>query len=550
MATVVLVAATSCTNGDDRDVGPVDESEEAGFDVGGAVDGSGVDDRAAALLATCAGDDSVDDPDASQEPSTAIGVDDTTVGGIGDPAVADLGDARLDVAHTELDLIVDDAELAAARATITARLLEPTDEVRFDLVGLDVHAVLVDGDEVEAERRGAKLVVPLGRERSPDDEIEVVVCYEGTPVPIPTGALYGAPVGWSASSGGSFVLAEPEAARTWFPSNEHPSDKATFSFSVTVDVGLVGLANGVLVEGPVACAAALAVDEPTPADDIDGGGEPCGGATPDGGGADSDDAVTWRWEMRQPMAAYLATVVVGDYERFVHPRVGDVPVEVWLPSDAPRAASATFEISSEVVDFLASKLGPYPFESYANVVLPGRTGDAIMDAVAFEAQSSSIYAEDAIDESVVVHETAHQWFGDAVTVERWSRDLWWVEGFATYAEWLWAEEHDGFDAYAARVAAAEVATASTPVALADLPEDGLFDNLAYVGGALVFAALRAEVGDEVFFDIVQEFVATHDGGNASTADLVAVASEVAGRDLAPFFDAWVAHPDRPAAPDL
>jgi aminopeptidase N len=546
----VLTAATSCSSDGDTDAGPADEREDAGFDVGGAVSGSGVDERAAALLATCAGDDSVEDPDRSQVAATAIGVDDAAVEGIGDPAVADLGDPRLDVVHTALDLIVDDAELVAARATITSRLREPTAEVRFDLVGLDVHAVLVDGREVDAERDGAKLVVPLGGERAVGDELEVVVCYQGAPVTIPTGALYGAPVGWSASSGGSFVLAEPEAARTWFPSNEHPSDKSTFTFSVTVDAELVALANGVLVAGPVACTAALVADEPTPADDLDGGGEPCGGPVPDGGGPAGDDAGTWRWEMRQPMAAYLATVVVGDFERFVHPRAGDVPVEVWLPSDAPRAASGAFEISSDVVAFLAGKLGPYPFESYANVVLPGRTGDAIMDAVAFEAQSTSIYAEDAIEESIVVHETAHQWFGDAVTVERWSRDLWWVEGFATYAEWLWAEEQDGFEAYAVRVAAAGDATADIPVALADLPEDGLFDNLAYVGGALVFAALRAEVGDTAFFEIVQEFVATHNGGNASTADLVEVASDVAGRDLEPFFDAWVAHPSRPAAPDL
>ena len=250
------------------------------------------------------------------------------------------------------------------------------------------------------------------------------------------------------------------------------------------------------------------------------------------------------------MAPYLATVAVGDYERAAYPAVGDVPVEGWAPVGVARGLR-DLAVQPEVLEVLVDLLGPYPFATYGGVVLPGTPDDVFLRGVALETQAMAIYAPGTTVESVIVHETAHQWFGDSVTVESWRDDLWWVEGFATYAEWVWLEAGEGVEAYDDAVRGAARLVERSEGRIGRAPDDGLFDPLRYQGGGLVFHALRREIGEEDFVAFLRTFVDRYRHANASTDDLIAVAEEVSGEDLEGFFTDWLDEPDpdrRPAVP--
>jgi len=537
-ASLALVAGACSSSGGDEDTAtdvPVTVEEGAGaIGEGGGLIG---------LVSACPPAEPVEDPAADEVVETAVGVDDPDIDGLGDPALADLGNPKIDVTNYDLALTIDPEgdriDAAVARLDVTA--VEDIDEVALDFVGLDIASVAVGGETVDATRADGKLVVPLGETLAAGEGTAIDVCYSGVPKTIATAAIFGAQTGWSGASGGSFVLSEPEAARTWFPANEHPTDKATFTFTVTVPVGYVGLANGKLTAAPFACTGTL------PEGPDDGTSEPCvpAGSEPPTEGRAKD---TFRWEMPDPMAPYLAVVLVGDYRRLVQPDVDGVPVEMWLPAESRPNDEKLFARQSEMLEFLVGKLGPFPFENYGGAVLPGPADDAFLDTVAFEAQSMSIYGADAVIDEVLIHETAHQWVGDSVTLERWARDLWWVEGFATFAQWLWVEETEGAEEYAKQVQNAQFQILGEVDPLTDLEPTALFSPLAYDGGALVFHSLRRELGDELFFEFLRTFTRTYAHANASTADLMATANEVAGRDLSAFFSAWLDNTSRPTPP--
>jgi aminopeptidase N len=305
------------------------------------------------------------------------------------------------------------------------------------------------------------------------------------------------------------VMSEPEGAAGWVPVNDTVLDKATWTTAVTVPSGRAAVANGRL-------------DAVT---DAPGGRR------------------TFRWVMDQPLASYQATVVVGDL-RATEGGVHDgVTYRYWTVAES--AVPPELAASAAVVARLQAWLGPFPYGVYGGLVYPPRflpEGPArrLLSSAAFEAPGVSLYAAARVDEAVVAHETAHQWMGDSVSLRDWGRDLWWVEGFARFVETA-AVDPGALDRPGtfARADLLCRGRAASPLGAGEL-----FSVSAYDCGALVFAALRREVGDGPFWAILRTFVARHAHGNAGTDDLVAVASEVAGRDLGPFVRAWLSA-DRP-----
>jgi len=147
--------------------------------------------------------------------------------------------------------------------------------------------------------------------------------------------------------------------------------------------------------------------------------------------------------------------------------------------------------------------------------------------------------------SLVVHELAHQWFGDHVAVERW-RDIWLNEGFATFMEWRWSEQHGGRSAAATLASTYRLQSESFwELTIGDPGAARVFDGAVYDRGAMTLQALRNRVGDAVFWEIVRTWIAEQGGGNASSADFEALATRLSGQDLSSFFTAWLRTPSRP-----
>ncbi|HEY8473920.1 MAG TPA: M1 family metallopeptidase [Natronosporangium sp.] len=460
----------------------------------------------ALLLAGCTGGDPRpgDHPDDEPVPGET---------GLGDPYFPELGNVGYQVDHYHLRVDYDPAsKQLTGQATIRASAIDHLPWFSLDLAGLTVAGVTVDGQPATIEQRDEKLVVrPVERVDS-GSEFVVVVDYGGVPEPLRSAAL--GDNGFQHSDEGAFVIGQPQSASTWFPVNDHPIDKATYTIEVTAPADLVALSNGV----------------------------PTGQHTADG-------KTTWRWEERTPMASYLATLVIGDYRVDATIHQGK-PLVTAVHADLPTAVDAQLARTGEIADTLADWFGPYPLEAYGGIAL----ADPRV-AFALEAQSRPVYGPVFFDGGedaswVIAHELAHQWFGNSVSVQTW-RDIWLNEGFATYAEWLWAEElgddtaQETFDLYYYGPAG-EDEFWSPPTG--DPGRSGMFSHAVYERGAMVLHALRLTVGDEAFFEIVRSWAAEQRNGNATTEEFQQHCERVAGESLADLFEAWVYGTERPRYP--
>jgi aminopeptidase N len=429
-------------------------------------------------------------------------------GSAGDPLMPGTGNGGYDVQHYDLDLrITPSARVTlAGTATITANATQALSRFDLDLAGLNVGQVTVGGAPATYSRSPRKLVVTPARPL-PRGPFTVRVAYSGTPRSIDDGLL--GKYGWIRTGDGIFVGDEPDGAHTWFPGDDQPGDKATFAFRITVPRGLTAVANGELT-----------------------------------GTVRSGDSVTYSWRARDPMATYLATVDVGRFKVRSGRTPGGVPVYVAVdPSVDAGGLNALYAQTVKVTDAWAKLFGPYPFDS---------TGAIVDDApvqFALETQTRPEYvAAMAAMPTVVAHELSHQWFGDSVSLTRWG-DIWLNEGFATYAEWIWAEREDPADTVQHQFDT-RYAQRGNPdlwsVPPATPGRAGLFGRSVYERGAMTLHALRKKVGDQRFFAILRAWTAEHRYGNATTAQFVALAQRVSGMDLHRLFQEWLYDRGRPA----
>jgi aminopeptidase N len=424
---------------------------------------------------------------------------------IGDPITPGDGNGGYDVQHYDLDLRITPRgrpELAGT-VTITADAGRALSRFDLDLDGLKVSKVTVGGEPASYRRTAEKLVVTPHRPVA--GRFAVSVTYSGSPRTITGGQL--GTYGWIHTKDGIFIGAEPDAAHTWFPSNDHPSDKATFGYRVTVPKGLTAVAGGELT-----------------------------------GTKTSGDTVTYTWREQDPMATYLAMVDVGRFAVRTGRTPGGIPVYVAVdPAVVPGGPDALYDKTVEITDAWAKMFGPYPFTSTGGII------DDAAVAFALETQTRPEYVPTMGSvPSVVAHELSHQWFGDSVSVNRWS-DIWLNEGFATYAEWTWAEREHGptlqerFDLLYSQ----EENPRLWHVAPANPGRQELFGQSVYERGAMTLYALQKKVGDEKFFTILRTWAAEHRHGNATTPQFVALAERVSGTNLQEFFQAWLYGRDRP-----
>jgi aminopeptidase N len=243
------------------------------------------------------------------------------------------------------------------------------------------------------------------------------------------------------------------------------------------------------------------------------------------------------YERPEPTATYLMSVQIGRYED-VELAAGTVPQRAAVPARLRKPFARDFARQGRIMDMLQDFFGPYPFGEYVVVV----TDDDLDDPI--EVQGMSIFGANHIDgrrtyERLAVHELAHQWFGNSLTIADW-RHIWLNEGFATYAEWLWSDESGGPSAQSqARIWHSRMAATPADLRIADPGVTRMFDERVYKGGALTLHALRHELGDEVFFAFIKAWATLHRHGTVTTEQFVAMAERYANRSLRPFFAAWL-----------
>jgi aminopeptidase N len=450
-------------------------------------------------------------PGTTAAPSPDGSLPETDVGdlpGVGDELFPELGSPSIDVLHYDIELSYDaSTDTVDGVVAIDLLLTDEVERVHLDSDGPDIEQVTVDGEEVSFESVPGDLAIDLpdgvGLGAAVRLQVEYAVSPDGR-----DGSL-GLPSGWYNTAGGSYTLNEPDGAHTWLPCNDHPSDKATYTFRITVPAGVTGVANGDLV------------------DHLDG-----------------REFDTWVWQEERPMTTYLIQVLTGDYELVEGVGPHGLPLLHAVLRDDLEAVRPLFELTTRQIEFFEQWFGPYPLDRYGLAVTDSEPG------LAMETQERSLFSRDDlvgtegafVRDVLLAHELAHQWFGDAVSPARWS-DIWLNESFATYGQWLWLEETGYGDVEFFASAALRY---REPGATGDPSVDELFGTNSYDGGAVVLHALRRTIGDAPFFELLQRWAAENNGTSQTTDDFVALASEVAGTDLDEFFDTWLSSPQVPS----
>jgi aminopeptidase N len=439
--------------------------------------------------------------------------------GLGDSLYPNFGNGGYDVRHYTLDLSIKHFSTSDLHGVVTieAGALQNLNTFNLDFVGFDIAGIRVNGKPAEFSRDGQELTITPADPLPQGDGFNVEVTYDGRPQAMRSVAL---PVetGWVISEGESFVISEPDGAVTFFPANDHPLDKATYTLRVTVPNPFEVAANGVLTET-----------------------------------SNNGTNTLYVFEVNQPMASYLVTINIADFDLETMDGPNGIEIRNYYAVGLPDGMSGAFADQAEMITFFSDTFGPYPFDVYGAVVMNTRIGTAL------EAQTLSIFGSDMIflddrtyTNAVIAHELSHQWFGDSVSVADW-RDIWLNEGFATYAEGLWLEHEEGrsaLDEWVKDLYGYVVDARSYISPPGEPPSDDLFNGGVYDWGALTLHALRLEVGDEAFFKILKTYFGRYENVNASTDDFIAVAEEVSGKDLGAFFEGWLYSKDIAPIPSL
>jgi aminopeptidase N len=387
----------------------------------------------------------------------------------------------------------------AAATTMEAEATQRLSRFSLDLVGLQVSEVRVDRQPAEFKRGREKLKVTPRQPLAAGESFRVLVRYDGRPrtVTDPDGSQEG----WYPTDDGVLAVGEPQGTAAWIPCDNVPADKARFAFEIFVPKGLKAVANGVLQkQGPAK------------------GGK-----------------VRFQWREEAPMSTYLAVLDVGR-GRLIKTAIGNHPTWTMVDPRLERRSRHVLAKLPEIIHFESGIYGNYPFPAAGSAVdLAPRLGYAL------ETQSRPIYAF-APDLTTVVHETAHQWFGDSVGLERWP-EIWLNEGFATWTEWYYAERHGGRSAHAIfnrlyRVPASNAKFWEPPSGHPGTPKK-LFATSVYVRGAMALEALRLKIGTKPMLRVLRTWASQHRYGSGKVKEFIALAEKISGSQLDHLFQRWL-----------
>lgn len=478
---------------------------------------------AAALLTGCQSGVDGTWHDAGRSPGGESDLERGRSAPVADRVYPEYGNPDIDVLHYGLTLRWSPAERElSGTAVVTLRTTKPLDQIVLDFSpDLRVRKVAVDGQPASAVSRRRDLITPLPQPVAADHRVRLTVSYSGTPqaVPMPsTRGDFAEGVGMRVEPDGAiWTMQEPYGAFTWYPANDQPSDEALYDISITVPDGWSAVASGKFL-----------------------------------GRERSADEATFRWGSAVPVGSYVTTLAIDRFTMHtdavridtLHPDgSGEIPLTYWVPTEYDGYQLAAMRRSPEILTWLRKRFGPYPFpsagavavdstsamETQMMVTMGGRIGHRLPPG-----QAEENYTE------VLVHEYAHQWFGNAVSPTDW-RDVWINEGFAMYAELLWAVDQDliGRDDYLRwlRERDAQSRAEAGPPGRYD-PRKFAEANI-YVGPALMLHEIREKIGDAAFFRLCREWVRRHLNTNQDRESFTRFVNQHTGQDLTPVIDKWL-----------
>ena len=449
--------------------------------------------------------------------------------GLGDRLYPGNGNGGYDTLNYDLSLTYpkkDPKQTITGDVTITAVATQSLSRFDLDFGGAGVAGVSVDGRAATFTRNGDELVITPRRYLKNHQRFTVTVTgFTATPIQ----ANADSPVGFVTTPDGTVLAAQPASAHLLFPSNDHPRDKASYTINLTAPTGWTATANGRLVR------------------------------TSAHGGY-----VTSTYRESQPMASELVQVAVGAFTVQSRPPVNGVPIRDVVPTRLAATLLPKADVERQQVAWMEGKVGRYPLENYGSLIIDANLGFAL------ETQTLSLYDTGLfglpgyILNPIMTHELAHQWFGDSVAPWEWS-NVWQNEGHATWYELLYADEtgvfkkYTGYDtreAYFKAVYSLGDRYRDTwgPVAhpLGSASIWDVFNPNVYDGGALALYALQQKIGTDKFNRLERTWVSRYRGKSASTDDFIALASQVAHKDLRGFLGAWLygtTTPPMPGHPD-
>lgn len=454
-------------------------------------------------------------PISAMSPQPLIGI--AGADSIDDAYIPPLGNTGYDVQSYDLNMIFS-SQIDTITATVTISTIVTLDNLgrmSLDFTGYRVEGVKVGKQYVNYYRSPNKLYIDLPNGLTKGKKMEIQVNYHGEATPGKSQYLASTLLGLQnyAVHNLTYAFAEPDGAHDWYPCNDHPLDKAAYRFELTVPKGLTAIANGTLLET-----------------------------------IPSDNQDTFIWSESAPMAPYLATVVVGKYQRIDAPAVGNVKIRHYIIA-GDFDYSQDLDKTGSMLQYYSDIIGPYPFDEFGYVIILSNDTQATLG---METQTMVMVSREWMlssqVEGLLAHELAHQWFGDSVSLSGWS-EVWLKEGLATYLMYMWLD-HQGYVDLSTLLGDSEI-NMTTAGYMINQPLNhplgsDMYGGNTYDKGAWVFHMLRQEIGEQNFFNLLHKYYRRFAGGNASTADLQKVAEEISGLDLNAFFQEWVYGSGNPA----
>jgi len=368
---------------------------------------------------------------------------------------------------------------------------------------MEVEEVSQNGSSLGFNHQNGLLYIYLDRIYPEQEVFLVSIIYQGYPEQgLNFSSHENFPVIWS--------LDEPSLARYWFPSFDHPSDKATAEIKVTLPDTFVVASNGTEITL----------------------------------NSKNNGFSTYQWQENYPIATYLISIAASNYQIFTEfytSGTTNMPVIFYVYPEILPQARVTFHATVSMIEFFSRKFGEYPFiqEKYGMAVIPGGT--------AMEHQTCTSYPARYTDGSrswdwLIAHELAHQWWGDFISPSDWA-DIWLNEGFATYSDALWHEEIYGAFGLKTRMEDFKqyylVGYDGPDHPIYDPPTGYLFSTIEYEKAAWVLHMLRYVLGEDRFWKSLDVYTEKFAYSTASTEDFINVCEQVYENDLTWFFDQWI-----------